>query len=90
MNELARERTEIEELVQVYQRYRDVDTQIAENRELAEDDDPEMAELAELENEELEPELETLEENLKLLLLPKDPNDEKNVHRRSAGRNRRR
>ncbi len=79
LNELARERTDIEEMVRVYQRYQDVETQITENRELEQEDDPEIAELAALENEDLEAERETLEENLKLLLLPKDPNDEKNV-----------
>ena len=79
LNELAQERNEIEELVRVFRRYEEVERQIAQNRELLEDDDPEFQELAELENEELETELAELEEKLKLLLLPKDPNDEKNV-----------
>ena len=79
LNELARERNDIEELVQVYARFKEIEVQIAENRELMDEDDPEMQELAELENEELEVEYEALEEELKLLLLPKDPNDEKNV-----------
>ncbi len=79
LNEYVRERTEIEELVETFRRYEEIERQIGQNRELIEEDDPEMQELAELENEELESELETLEEALKLLLLPKDPNDEKNV-----------
>ena len=79
LNEYARERTEIEQLVETFRRYEEIERQIGQNRELIEEDDPEIQELAELENEELESELETLEEALKLLLLPKDPNDEKNV-----------
>jgi peptide chain release factor 1 len=79
LNEYARERTELEELVQTFQRYEEVERQMSDNRELLEEDDAEIRELAELENEELEAELESLEEELKLLLLPKDPNDEKNV-----------
>lgn len=79
LNELARERNEIEDLVQTFRRYQEVERQISQNRELMQEDDPEMRELAELENEELGAELETLEEELKLLLLPKDPNDEKNA-----------
>jgi peptide chain release factor 1 len=79
LNELARERTAIEELVQSYHRYEEVERQIEQNRELLEEDDPEIQELAALENEELEAELSALEEELKILLLPKDPNDEKNV-----------
>ena len=79
LNELAQERSEIEDLVRVFRRYEEVERQIEQNRELLEEDDPEMRELAELENEELEAELEELEEKLKLLLLPTDPNDEKNV-----------
>ncbi len=79
LNEYARERTELEELVQTFQRYEEIERQISDNLELLEEDDAEIRELAELENVELEAELESLEEELKLLLLPKDPNDEKNV-----------
>ena len=68
LNELAQERSEIEDLVRVFRRYEEVERQIAQNSELLEEDDPEMRELAELENEELEAELEELEETLKLLL----------------------
>ena len=90
LNELARERTEIEELVQVYSRYKEVEEQISDNRELMDEDDPEIQELAELENEELEAERDSLEEELKLLLLPKDPDDRRERYRRGAGWYRRR
>lgn len=79
LNELDRERQEIEELAQVYRRYEAVTAQIEENRALLNDADEEMRELAELEIETLEEELAALDRQMKSLLLPKDPKDEKNV-----------
>ena len=79
LNELDRERQEIEELAQVYRRYATVTTQMQENRALLDDADEEMRDLAELEIETLEQELESLDRQMKSLLLPKDPKDEKNV-----------
>jgi len=79
MSELAQERSEIEELVETYRRSKEVDKQLAENRLLMDDSDPEMAELAELEIESLEAEYDELEQRMKQLLLPKDPKDDKNV-----------
>jgi peptide chain release factor 1 len=79
MNELAQERSEIEELVVTYRRYRIVEKQLAENRQLLNESDPDMQELAALEIEQLEAEQPTLEQTMKQLLLPKDPKDDKNV-----------
>ena len=79
LSELDRERNEIEELAQAYARYEDVVRQLEENHLLLEDADEEMRELAELESEELGAEREQLERTMKALLLPKDPNDDKNV-----------
>ena len=79
LNELAQERSEIEELVEAYRRYEDVERRLAQNQELLEDSDPEMQELAVLERDELEAERDSLEEKMRLLLLPKDPKDDKNV-----------
>ncbi len=80
LNELAQERSELDELVTAFRRYQEVQKQIAGNRDLIEEDaDSELAELAELELDELTSEEEELEERLKLLLVPKDPNDEKNA-----------
>lgn len=79
VNELAQERSEIEELVEVFRRFEQVESQIEENRELLEDSDPEMQELAELELAELEAEQQELEGRLRVLLLPKDPLDDKHV-----------
>ncbi len=59
--------------------YRDIVRRIAENRELAQDDDPEMAEMAALELAELESALPSAEQNLLLGLLPPDPDDDRNA-----------
>ena len=80
LNALAQERSDLDDLVNTFRRYEDVQNQIAGNRELIEEDsDSELAELAELELDELIEEEAQLEAQLKLLLVPKDPNDEKNA-----------
>ena len=78
-NELAQERSEIEELITTYRRYQAVEKQIQDNQALLTDGDAEMRELAEMEIEQLGEEKFTLEAALKQLLLPKDPKDDKNV-----------
>ncbi|MDT8899250.1 peptide chain release factor 1 [Thermanaerothrix sp. 4228-RoL] len=77
--ELAKERAELEEIVTRSQTYRQMLQRLEEARALRDSDDPEIRELAEQEIEELEPRLEQLERELKALLLPKDPRDERNV-----------
>jgi peptide chain release factor 1 len=80
MSELAQERSNLEELVQSYQRYNEVQRQIQDSRALLEESqDPEMQELAELEIAELREEEERLDQTMKRLLLPQDPNDDKDV-----------
>lgn len=60
--------------------YFDAQGSLAEaKRILKEEKDPEWVEMAELEVDELEPKLEQLEQEIKVLLLPKDPNDNKNA-----------
>lgn len=76
---LTKEHSDTGQVVQVFRRYKDVDKGIAENRELLKDPDPDMRELAQEEIKGLEAESEELKEKLKILLLPKDPNDEKNI-----------
>ena len=73
---LSKKRAELEEIVTVYREYLDKKNYLQELKEV---DDPELEELAKEEIPVLEKELEKLEERLKILLLPKDPNDEKNV-----------
>ena len=80
VSELAQERSNLEELVGAWRRYQDLQEQLDDNRALlAENDDPELAELAELEIAEIEPQVAGLEDGLRRMLLPKDRNDDKNV-----------
>ncbi len=79
MNELAQERSELEDLVEAYQRSKIVEKQLAENHLLLEESDPDFRELASLEIDALEEEQAELERVMKQLLLPKDPKDDKNV-----------
>lgn len=76
---LTKERSELEEIVYTYKRYKEVKKNVEGNKEIIYSKlDPELVELAKAELDELEKELERLEEDLKMLLLPKDPNDSKN------------
>ncbi|HFC09384.1 MAG TPA: peptide chain release factor 1 [Chloroflexi bacterium] len=78
--ELAKERAELEPLVQKAKEYRRVLTQLEEARQMVEEgDDPELKELAKAEVDELEPRKAQLEEEIKRMLLPKDPRDDRNV-----------
>jgi peptide chain release factor 1 len=73
----AKALAEIEPLVNAFEQYKSVAGEIEQARELAKD--PDMRELAEEELPALEARCEQLMAGMKLLLLPKDPNDEKNV-----------
>lgn len=77
----AKEMGEMEPIVKKYQEYKKVKEGIADAKEILSEsgNDEEMKELAKMELEELESQVGPLEEELKVLLLPKDPNDEKNV-----------
>jgi len=75
----VRERAEISDLVEIYRRYKKVRKQIEDNKELLNGSDEDIKELAKGEMPILKEELESLEKKLKLLLLPRDPRDEKNV-----------
>ncbi len=78
--ELSKKRSELEEIVKAYDEYEEVIKNIAGNKEIiSSDEDPEFKELAEVELEELEEKKISLEEKIKLLLIPKDPDDDKNV-----------
>ena len=78
--ELSKEEANTRETVEVYRRYKEVVSGIADAEEmLGENLDDEMAELAKEELSELKKEKIDLEEQIKILLLPKDPNDDKNI-----------
>jgi len=70
--------SEISDVVAKFRELRDIRKRIAEAREMLKNDD-DMRELAELELADLEPKEPPLEDELKILLQPKDPNDDKNV-----------
>ncbi|MBW2351027.1 MAG: PCRF domain-containing protein, partial [Deltaproteobacteria bacterium] len=76
---IAKSHADLRVIVQSYRQGRDILEQINENKVLLGDPDPEIRELAHSELEELEEKSRELEEQIKRLLLPKDPNDEKNV-----------
>ena len=79
-NEYAQERAELEEVVNTYRRYKQVQEELSDTRSLLQENlGSEMSELALEEIASLEDEAEDLEQELRAFLLPKDPNDEKNV-----------
>jgi peptide chain release factor 1 len=76
----AKAHSEVAPIVEKYREYKDLVKGIAESKAvLADEKDPEMRAYAQEELEKLEPRVAGIEEELKVLLLPKDPNDEKNV-----------
>ena len=76
---IAKEHSAMEDVVLVGKEYISVLDQIADDKDMLEGDDEELKQIAQEELDELETRLITLEENLKVLLLPKDPNDNKNL-----------
>lgn len=80
LTELSKEEGDLRETVQEFQKYKEVKEELESTEELlAEDLESEMKELAEMERDELSEQKEALEEQLKILLIPKDENDDKNV-----------
>src|SRR2546425_6354627 len=76
----AKAHSEISLIVEKYREYKDLKRGIAESKAvLADEKDPEMRAYAQEELDKLESRVSAVEEELKVLLLPKDPNDEKNV-----------
>ena len=79
MQELGKKHSELEEVVSDYRRYLRVQREIDDARELLNGGDHELAELAKMDLEEKEPLLVQIEEQLRIALLPQDPNDDKDV-----------
>src|SRR3954463_92068 len=76
----AKAHSEISEIVERYREYKDLKRGIAESKTMiAEESDAEMRAMAQEELTSLEARLKDVEEDLKVLLIPKDPNDDKNV-----------
>lgn len=80
LRDLSKEQSSISQTVETYRDYKEVTDQIAETKELLNEKlDDDMREMAKEELNELQENKTHLEEKLKLLLVPKDPNDDKNV-----------
>ena len=77
MTTLSKERSSLEDIVEKAQEYKSVISQISDTKEMLYDS--EMAEMAKEELKELEMRIPLLEDEIKLLLLPKDPNDDRNI-----------
>jgi len=79
VTELAKEYSKLEKPVLKYREYKEALKQVNGLKEMAKDKDADIREMAEIEIEELHEKIANLEEELELFLIPKDPNDEKNV-----------
>ncbi len=77
--ELNKERTELEPVIQRAEKYRSLIKELEQAKELQAGDDPELSALASQEVEELPPQIENLEKEIRGLLVPKDPRDQNNV-----------
>ena len=77
MTELSKEQSNLLPIVEKAKEYKTLIQEIAESKEML--SDPEMSDMAKEELKELEPQVPVMEEEIKLLLLPKDPNDDRNI-----------
>src|SRR3954447_1011934 len=80
LREYSKEQSDIQDTVLAYREYKVVQVQLKDAKEmLNEKIDPEMRDMVKEELSELEDQIEEIEARLKILLIPKDPNDDKNV-----------
>lgn len=81
LQKVAKARSSLEETVNTYEKWKQATEQLAEAKEIFKESagEPEMKEMAAMEIEELSEQIPQLEEHLKILLLPRDPNDDKNI-----------
>lgn len=76
---LTKAHSDLKDIVEAFRKYRIMQESLSENKELMSDSDPELAEMAKEEVKELERNIPEMEAHLTVLLLPKDPMDEKNT-----------
>ncbi len=76
---VSKARSELEDIVVKFRDWKKADHDLAEGRAMLQDSDPELRQMAAEEVARQEPEITRIEAELKILLLPKDPNDEKNI-----------
>lgn len=80
LREYSKEQSDLQDVITAYREYKTVTSELKDAEEMLQDElDDEMREMAKMEVTELSEKKEELEENLRILLLPKDPNDDKNV-----------
>ena len=75
----AKELSQLEDVAEVYSNYKQVASNVEDAKILMQDSDPEMAEMGKMEYQEGQKEMERLLNDLQIMLVPKDPNDSKNV-----------
>ena len=76
---VTKARSELSDIVAKYREWKKVEDSLSQARPMLLEPDPDLKAMAEMEITELEPQKVQIEEDLKVLLLPKDPNDDKNV-----------
>jgi len=76
---VAKEQSDIAEVVALFREWKKAEDSLKQARDMLAESDAELRAMAEEEAARLEPELKRIEEQIRVLLLPKDPNDEKNV-----------
>ena len=79
MTEASKEQASLEKAYNLYKDYKKIINSIEEDQLLLDEDDEEIVEMAKMELEELEDKKEDLENQLRIELIPKDPNDHKNI-----------
>ncbi|MBP3504168.1 MAG: peptide chain release factor 1 [Bacilli bacterium] len=79
LTELSKEQRGLEAVVNKYTELKQLERDIEDLKEMSKDSDPDLREMAELELTESQEKIEKIIEDIKILLIPKDPNDEKNV-----------
>ncbi len=76
---VAKAQSELSDQVAKFREWKKAEAELRDARAMLDESDPDLRQMAELEITRLEPEVAAIESDLQILLLPKDPNDEKNV-----------
>jgi len=76
---VSKQHRDMEPTVEKFREFRKLRNAVADAKAMLAESDPDLREMAQAELEDLEPKLATTEDELKVLLLPKDPNDDKNI-----------
>ena len=79
LTELSKEQRSLEKVVNLFHEQTKLEESLADLKEMKKSDDKELAEMAELEYDEANKRIDEIAEEIKVLLLPKDPNDEKTL-----------